>query len=181
MTTTIFDSPLGLVRISGDAQGVSVISCTDIPPYEEFFKLPFPDELDEPVRQATGQLHEYFDGTRQTFDFLMNPLGTAFQQTVWQALLKVPFGSTMSYLELSRQMGNEKAIRAVAAANGRNPLWIVVPLPPHHRFRWWVNGLRRWTMAQTMAAGTRGGNGPVGAVIAVLKELALRNYCSVSN
>ena len=124
MTTTVFDSPLGVVRISGDAQGVSVISCTDIPSYD---KLPFSDGLDEPVLRATQQLYEYFAGTRQTFDFPMNPAGTAFQQSVWKALLDVPFGITLSYLELSRQLGDEKAIRAVAAANGRNPLWIVVP------------------------------------------------------
>lgn len=127
MTTTIFDSPLGLVRIDGDANGVSVISCTDIPTHDDFSKLPFPDELDEPVLQATQQLHEYFEGERQTFDFLMKPSGTPFQQSVWKALLEVPFGTTCSYLTLSRQLGDEKAIRAVAAANGRNPLWIVVP------------------------------------------------------
>ncbi|WP_405511839.1 methylated-DNA--[protein]-cysteine S-methyltransferase [Spirosoma sp. KNUC1025] len=72
-------------------------------------------------------MQEYFAGARQTFDFLMNPVGTAFQQTVWKALLEVPFGATLSYLTLTRRIGDEKAIRAVAAANGRNPLWIVVP------------------------------------------------------
>ena len=127
MTTTVFDSPLGLVRIDGDANGVSVISCTDIPAREAIEKLPSPKELDEPVLKATEQLHDYFAGTRQTFDFKLNPSGTAFQQSVWRALLQVPFGTTCSYLTLSRQLGDEKAIRAVAAANGRNPLWIVVP------------------------------------------------------
>lgn len=127
MITTVFDSPLGLVRIDGDANGVSRISCTDISPHESSLNLLRPDELDEPVHQAVVQLREYFEGERQTFDFKLNPSGTTFQQSVWQGLLQVPFGTTCSYLTLSRQLGDEKAIRAVAAANGRNPLWIVVP------------------------------------------------------
>ncbi|MBD2700463.1 methylated-DNA--[protein]-cysteine S-methyltransferase [Spirosoma sp. BT702] len=125
MATVVFESPLGLVRITGDEQGVSSISCIDVP---ESMPADGPtDTLPEPVQQAVQQLHEYFATTRQTFDFLLNPSGTAFQQTVWQALLNVPFGTTLSYLTLTRRIGDEKAIRAVAAANGRNPLWIVVP------------------------------------------------------
>ena len=79
------------------------------------------------MQQAADQLAAYFAGTRQTFDFPMTPAGTAFQQSVWRLLTTVPFGTTLSYLTLSRQLGDEKAIRAVAAANGRNPLWIAVP------------------------------------------------------
>ncbi|GAB2541339.1 methylated-DNA--[protein]-cysteine S-methyltransferase [Spirosoma aerophilum] len=123
MTTTVFESPLGLVRIMGDAQGVSSISCTDITVDEKETA----GVLVEPVQLAVEQLKQYFAGTRQSFDFPLNPAGTTFQQSVWQALLTVPFGTTRSYLTLSRQIGDEKAIRAVAAANGRNPLWIVVP------------------------------------------------------
>ncbi|WP_461069886.1 methylated-DNA--[protein]-cysteine S-methyltransferase [Spirosoma horti] len=121
--TTVFESPLGLVCITGDEQGVSVISCTDVPAD----KTPPDISLPGPVEQAVNQLNAYFAGERQTFDFPINPVGTAFQQTVWQALREVPFGTTRSYLTLSRRLGDEKAIRAVAAANGRNPLWIVVP------------------------------------------------------
>ncbi|MVM34050.1 methylated-DNA--[protein]-cysteine S-methyltransferase [Spirosoma sp. HMF4905] len=127
MTTAVFDSPLGSVRISGDNKGVSVISCTDISVREIGSETGLAGSLDEPVREAVRQLQDYFAGTRQTFDFPLNPAGTAFQQTVWRALLDVPFGTTLSYLALSRRIGDEKAIRAVAAANGRNPLWIVVP------------------------------------------------------
>ncbi|GAB3882003.1 methylated-DNA--[protein]-cysteine S-methyltransferase [Spirosoma agri] len=122
MTTTTFDSPLGLVRVTGDDAGVTAIACMDITADE-----PAPVYLPEPVEQAVLQLTEYFAGTRQTFDFLINPVGTTFQQTVWKALLDVPFGTTRSYLALTRRIGDEKAIRAVAAANGKNPLWIVVP------------------------------------------------------
>lgn len=127
MTTTLFDSPLGLVRISGDDAGVSRISCIDIPADETVVEVVPSTQPAEPVQLAVRQLQEYFAGTRHTFDFPMNPAGTAFQQTVWRALLDVPLGTTLSYLALSRRIGDEKAIRAVAAANGRNPLWIVVP------------------------------------------------------
>jgi methylated-DNA-[protein]-cysteine S-methyltransferase len=73
------------------------------------------------------QLQEYFAGTRKTFDFKLNPSGTEFQQKVWQELLNIPYGKTTSYLGLSKKLGDVKAIRAVASANGKNPLWIVVP------------------------------------------------------
>ncbi len=123
MTTTVFESPLGFVRITGDENGVSSISCKDVLVKDNSSEK----TLAEPVRLAVEQLQDYFAGKRQSFDFPLNPAGTAFQQTVWQALLDVPFGTTLSYLTLSRRIGDEKAIRAVAAANGRNPLWIVVP------------------------------------------------------
>jgi methylated-DNA-[protein]-cysteine S-methyltransferase len=115
-------SPLGPVRITGDAAGVSAISVLD----ESATEIqPLPDDLPDPIAQTIKQLAEYFAGQRQTFDLLLNPTGTVFQQRVWRALL--PFGQTRSYLAQSRTLGDEKAIRAVAAANGRNPLWIVVP------------------------------------------------------
>ncbi len=120
---TAFPSPLGIVRIAGDAQGVTAVSCR-----EDADSLPAPDEtLPVPVQEAAAQLQAYFAGQQQTFTFLMNPQGTDFQQRVWQLLLTVPYGQTRSYLSLARELGDEKAIRAVAAANGKNPLWIVVP------------------------------------------------------
>ena len=125
-TTVVFESPLGLVRITGDDAGVSIISCTDIPE-NNVVETQSEDQLSGPVSVAVQQLQEYFAGTRQTFDFPLNLVGTTFQQTVWKALLDVPFGTSLSYLALTRRIGDEKAIRAVAAANGRNPLWIVVP------------------------------------------------------
>lgn len=127
MSTLFIDSPLGAVRITGDDAGVSIISCRDVP-VDQRVRTEEPERrMAEPVRQAVEQLGEYFAGTRRTFDFPMTPGGTAFQQSVWRALLTVPFGTTLSYRTLSRQLGDERAIRAVAAANGRNPLWVVVP------------------------------------------------------
>lgn len=127
MTTVTFTSPLGEVFITGDLNGVSAISCIGAPQTAPHLVTIDQAEVPAPVQQATIQLQEYFAGQRQTFDFVFNPKGTDFQKRVWQELLTVPFGQTRSYLSLSRQLGDEKAIRAVAAANGKNPLWIVVP------------------------------------------------------
>src|SRR5690606_31148847 len=84
-------------------------------------------EILEPLRTAALQLGEYFSGSRTRFSFKIAPEGTDFQKKVWQQLQQIPFGQTISYLELSRTLGDVKAIRAVASANGKNPLWIVIP------------------------------------------------------
>ena len=84
-------------------------------------------EIPTNLQKCIFQLREYFEGQRNHFDFKLNPQGTDFQQKVWQELLNIPYGKTLSYLELSKKLGDVKAIRAVASANGRNPLWIVVP------------------------------------------------------
>ncbi len=76
---------------------------------------------------AVQELREYFDGIRNHFTFKLNPPGTEFQKKVWNALLEISYGHTISYHELAKKLGDVKAIRAVAAANGKNPLWIVVP------------------------------------------------------
>ena len=112
-------SPLGITKIVGDANGISEISVSD----EGEVSVSIPKELE----QAVIQLQDYFEGKRTHFNLKLNPKGTEFQQRVWQELLNIPFGKTLSYLELSKKLGDVKAIRAVAAANGKNPLWIVVP------------------------------------------------------
>lgn len=112
-------SPLGITKIVGDADGISEISVSD--KGEESVSIP------KELEQAVSQLQEYFEGKRNDFNLKLNPKGTEFQQRVWQELHNIPFGKTLSYLELSKKLGDVKAIRAVAAANGKNPLWIVVP------------------------------------------------------
>ncbi|TSD78440.1 methylated-DNA--[protein]-cysteine S-methyltransferase [Pseudomonas sp. KBS0710] len=83
---------------------------------------------DSPVLlEAERQLREYFNGTRNQFDLELNFDGTDFQKQVWQALLTIPFGETRSYSQIARQIGNPKAVRAVGAANGRNPISIIAP------------------------------------------------------
>ncbi|NWF10737.1 methylated-DNA--[protein]-cysteine S-methyltransferase [Pseudomonas salomonii] len=83
---------------------------------------------DSPVLlEAERQLEEYFTGTRQQFDLELDFDGTDFQKQVWQALLTIPFGETRSYSQIAQQIGNPKAVRAVGAANGRNPISIIAP------------------------------------------------------
>lgn len=119
MKTAFINSPLGIIKIQGDENGISIISVLS----EGELSTKIPNELQESVLQ----LQEYFEGKRQDFEFKLNPKGTNFQQKVWQELLNIPYGKTMSYLDLSKKLGDVKAIRAVASANGKNPLWIVVP------------------------------------------------------
>ena len=119
METCFISSPLGITTISGDENGVAVISVLS----EGELSTTIPNQLQE----AVLQLQEYFEGKRQDFTFKLNPKGTDFQQKVWQELCNIPFGKTISYLDLSKKLGDVKAIRAAASANGKNPLWIVVP------------------------------------------------------
>lgn len=81
----------------------------------------------EILMRAKMQLDEYFTRQRTVFELPLRLIGTDFQQTVWQALLTIPYGRTCSYGELARRLGNPKAVRAVAAANGANPISIIVP------------------------------------------------------
>ena len=120
METCIITSPLGFTKIVGDEDGIASISILNS---EEKIIDVIPIELEDCVRQ----LNEYFEGIRTQFDLQLNPEGTAFQKRVWKELQTIPYGKTISYLQLSQQLGDVKAIRAVANANGRNPLWIVIP------------------------------------------------------
>ena len=119
METVSIKIPLGIATIKGDENGIAVIAIADEGEISKVIPLV--------LQNAVTQLQEYFDGKRTHFDFQLNPVGTEFQQKVWKGLCEIPFGKTMSYLELAKQLGDVKAIRAVASANGKNPLWIVVP------------------------------------------------------
>jgi methylated-DNA-[protein]-cysteine S-methyltransferase len=115
-------SPLGLIEISGTYDHVDALTFTntDSPPEN----LPDPSGA---ILQCIRQLNEYFKGTLTAFNFPIHHKGTLFQQKVWEELLLIPFGKTISYLDLAKRLGDEKCIRAAASANGRNPLAIVVP------------------------------------------------------
>lgn len=119
MQTAFINSPVGIVSIVGDENGITQISV--------FSQGSVSETIPIQLQQAVNQLNDYFAGNRKVFDFKINPSGTEFQQKVWQELLNIPFGETLSYLDLSKKLGDVKAIRAVASANGKNPLWIVVP------------------------------------------------------
>lgn len=120
METCIIKSPLGFTKIVGDEDGIASVSILNS---EEKVTDIIPVELEDCV----FQLNEYFEGSRTQFDLKLNPQGTDFQKQVWKQLEQIPYGKTISYLVLSKQLGDVKAIRAVANANGKNPLWIIVP------------------------------------------------------
>ncbi len=123
-----FDSPIGTLRVVGDDGGIERV---DLPNAAE--RVPDPGWRERrrppagPLREAKRQLLEYFDGERRDFDLPLAPSGTAFQCRVWDELRRIPYGETVSYGELARRIGRPTASRAVGAANGRNPLAIVVP------------------------------------------------------
>lgn len=119
MEIAYFQSPVGVVKIVGDANGVVEISVSDV-------KAGFA-EIPESLAKCVNQLREYFDGNRQTFDFKTNQKGTPFQHKVWNELCQIPFGKTITYLELAKRLGDPKVIRAAASTNGKNKLWIAVP------------------------------------------------------
>jgi methylated-DNA-[protein]-cysteine S-methyltransferase len=121
MITMTMSSPLGLLRLYAQDDELAAIALPD---------RPAPDARPGSggvLALAARQLAEYFAGERRTFDVPLSPHGTAFQQRVWRALLAIPYGQTRSYGELARAIGRPAAARAVGAANGRNPIAIVVP------------------------------------------------------
>ncbi|MCD8740043.1 methylated-DNA--[protein]-cysteine S-methyltransferase [Mucilaginibacter roseus] len=115
-----YRTPLGVARITDDDGFISAISIRD-----EDIKTNEPET--ELLKTAAQQFDEYFAGKRKDFDFPIRQAGTEFQQKVWRQLLQIPYGSTTSYAALSNQMKSPLAIRAIASANGKNNLWIVVP------------------------------------------------------
>ena len=120
METAFIQTHLGIAKLEGDTNGLTSITVLDT---DETLTDIIPPDLEE----AAYQLKEYFEGSRTQFDLLLNPSGTDFQKSVWKALQDIPYGKTVTYLDLSKTLGDVKAIRAVASANGKNPLWIVVP------------------------------------------------------
>jgi methylated-DNA-[protein]-cysteine S-methyltransferase len=113
------DCQFGILEICANTHGISTIAfvpekVADIRP-NKF------------IQQTISQLQEYFSGRREKFELTLNPKGTTFQRQVWQTLLTIPFGQTRSYADIANDINNPKAVRAVGAANGRNPLTIVVP------------------------------------------------------
>lgn len=112
------DSPLGTVEIEGESGAITAIR----------FVEGTPTSTEDPLlAEAVAQLDAYFHGRRDRFELPLAPRGTEFQRRVWSELARIPFGTTISYGELARRVGDPKASRAVGAANGRNPIAIVIP------------------------------------------------------
>jgi methylated-DNA-[protein]-cysteine S-methyltransferase len=118
-----FKSPIGDISIESDGTFINTISCNDITAQEQANSKDLPAVL----LNALQQMEAYFEGTLTDFDLPLAQKGTDFQQSVWKGLLDIPYGKTTSYLAFSRQLGNEKAIRAVGTTNGKNKIAIVVP------------------------------------------------------
>ena len=127
ISTTYYKSPLGLLRVGGTSSYINEISFVDHLDGSEAEHAGLRGPVPPLVIQCIEQLIQYFQGQRRVFDFPICQEGTPFQQSVWTELTAIPFGKTLSYLELSRRLGDTKAIRAAAAANGKNNIVIVVP------------------------------------------------------
>lgn len=115
-----YKTPIGIAKIIGNDDGIQSVSVIDnvINPSTRTPTC---------LQECVTQLDEYFNETRKVFNLKLNPQGTDFQKKVWNELLEIPFGKSRTYLEQSKHFGDPKAIRAVASANGKNPIWIVIP------------------------------------------------------
>ena len=120
---TYYQSPVGLLKIGGTDNYISELSFVD---NKEQVTHGEPG-ISEIMHQCTEELIEFFNGKRRSFDIPVYQEGTAFQQTVWGELLNIPFGKTISYLELAKRLGDIKTVRAVASTSGKNKIAIIVP------------------------------------------------------
>lgn len=121
----LLDTPLGMLRLISDGTALNAIEFEGM--YKHSSATPYTGPRDCVLGEAANQLTEYFDGKRTRFALPLSAGGTVFQHSVWQALQDIPYGEVRSYRDIAQLLGKEKAVRAVGAANGRNPLPIVVP------------------------------------------------------
>lgn len=125
--STVVDSPVGALTIVASDDGLRAILWPDDDPS----RVRLADAIEDPshpvIVATADQLVEYFDGERTDFDIPLDPVGTEFQRAAWSALRTIPYGTTVSYGEQAARMGDRRKARAVGAANGRNPISIVVP------------------------------------------------------
>lgn len=124
-----FHSPVGALelRSAGNALSHLLFVNTEKRSKQDEAQLSFHEPADAILKDCIQQLQEYFDGKRFTFELPLQQEGTAFQQKVWTALCDIPYGRTISYMDLSKTIGDPKAIRAVGTANGSNNIAIIVP------------------------------------------------------
>ena len=120
-------SPVGRLKLVASDEGLAAVLWENDRPARVPLRMDEADAHHPVLREAERQLTEYFARRRTTFDLPLDPSGTPFQQEVWRALRTIPFGETRSYQQIAEQIGRPQAVRAVGAANGRNPLSIVAP------------------------------------------------------
>jgi len=119
MARSVFETPLGKVVAVADEEGLCSLD------FDE--NASASDEENVHLTQLQRELTEYFEGKRKTFDVRLNPKGTPFQMAVWRTLCDIPYGSVISYSQEAQMLSHEKAVRAVANANGKNPIPIIIP------------------------------------------------------
>lgn len=123
----VIPSPIGNLKLVGSEKGLAAILWENDNPQRVRVRATVEDENHPVLLETERQLNEYFDGKRSSFSVPLNPIGTQFQNEVWQQLSAIPFGETRSYQQIANQLGHPRATRAVGAANGRNPIAIIVP------------------------------------------------------
>ena len=117
--TDYLNTPIGVITIRASMQGIIRVDFSAAENHTVHHS-----ELTDRCKQ---QLHEYFSGKRRLFDLPLDQQGTPFQRTVWDNLIQIPFGQVVSYANIAEKINNKKAVRAVGAANGKNPIGIIVP------------------------------------------------------
>jgi methylated-DNA-[protein]-cysteine S-methyltransferase len=124
---TLIDSPVGTLTLVANGSKLAAILWENDRPGRVRLGPMQEDDANPVLLETARQLNEYFAGNRDRFELEFDFVGSAFQKKVWEALLTIPFGETRSYTDIAVQIGNAKAVRAVGAANGRNPISIVAP------------------------------------------------------
>jgi methylated-DNA-[protein]-cysteine S-methyltransferase len=127
LRSTVVPSPIGPLTIVADDVGLRAVLWPDDDPRRVPLGVHRDDAGHDVLVAAATQLAEYFEGARRDFELPLAPVGTDFQRSAWAALRSIPYGTTISYGEQAARMGDRRKARAVGAANGRNPLSIVVP------------------------------------------------------
>ncbi len=121
--TAYYSSPIGLIEITGNEEGIASLYFVDN-------KRDSGSKIHPSLKECVYQLEEYFEGIRKEFGLKLNPKDTEFQKKVWDQLDTISFGKTKSYLQISKQIGDANATRAVGNANGSNPISIIIPCHP---------------------------------------------------
>lgn len=168
MIYTHLDSPIGDLLLVGDGEALTALYTA------EHVRRPVPDghRDDEAFEAARQQLAEYFRGARESFDLELRPAGTAFQHVVWAELRRIDYGSTASYAQIAQRIARPAAVRAVGAANGRNPISIIVPchrvVGSDGRLTGYAGGLaaKQWLLEHERSGMTGGAVHPAPAVSA---------------
>lgn len=119
METAYYSSPLGAISLTASDKGITAVSFVEHTP--EHHSIP------NSLVESLQQLDEYFSGKRKIFSLALDPHGTPFQKQVWKELQTIPFGEKRSYLDIALKLGDKNSTRAVGAANGKNPIGIIIP------------------------------------------------------